>query len=233
MNRTSIEWTRGPNGEQGYTWNPVTGCTFGCEYCYARENARRFKTDFAPTFHPDRVNQPCHVKKPSTIFTVSMGDLFDPHVSHLARLSVFNTMFVASWHRFVILTKQPQKMRMFCESQEEDPMGRHPWPLPNVWLGVTVTGPDDVWRLNDLMQAPAAHRFICAEPLLEVFDIPTAYLTHEPRIEWLIIGGQTGHVVKWVDVSDIMQLRAQCFRRDVPVFVKDNTHWPCAKEFPW
>ena len=29
MNRTKIEWVKGPNGEPGYTWNPVTGCLHG------------------------------------------------------------------------------------------------------------------------------------------------------------------------------------------------------------
>ena len=36
MNRTKIEWC-------DRTWNPVTGCLHGCEYCYARGLANRFK----------------------------------------------------------------------------------------------------------------------------------------------------------------------------------------------
>lgn len=35
MNNTKIEWCDS-------TWNPVTGCLHGCEYCYARKQARRF-----------------------------------------------------------------------------------------------------------------------------------------------------------------------------------------------
>ena len=26
MNRTQIEWVKNPDGTQGYTWNPITGC---------------------------------------------------------------------------------------------------------------------------------------------------------------------------------------------------------------
>lgn len=35
MNRTSIDWAQ-------YSWNPVTGCQHGCDYCYARRMAQRF-----------------------------------------------------------------------------------------------------------------------------------------------------------------------------------------------
>lgn len=37
MNKTEIEWCDS-------TWNPVTGCLHGCEYCYARGIAKRFGT---------------------------------------------------------------------------------------------------------------------------------------------------------------------------------------------
>jgi protein gp37 len=35
MNKTKIDWA-------DMTWNPVTGCQHGCEYCYARKIATRF-----------------------------------------------------------------------------------------------------------------------------------------------------------------------------------------------
>ena len=35
MQKSNIEWCDS-------TWNPVTGCKHGCEYCYARRIARRF-----------------------------------------------------------------------------------------------------------------------------------------------------------------------------------------------
>ena len=35
MKKTKIEWCDS-------TWNPVTGCYHGCEYCYARRIACRF-----------------------------------------------------------------------------------------------------------------------------------------------------------------------------------------------
>lgn len=35
MNKTKIDWCDS-------TWNPVTGCLHGCEYCYAKSIAKRF-----------------------------------------------------------------------------------------------------------------------------------------------------------------------------------------------
>ena len=38
MNKTKIEWC-------DFTYNPITGCRHGCEYCYARRQAQRFCGD--------------------------------------------------------------------------------------------------------------------------------------------------------------------------------------------
>ena len=41
--RTKIDWCDA-------TWNPVTGCLHGCEYCYARKIAKRFGSNLMPIF---------------------------------------------------------------------------------------------------------------------------------------------------------------------------------------
>lgn len=38
MNRSKIEWC-------DHTWNPITGCRHGCEYCYANHMVKRFAGD--------------------------------------------------------------------------------------------------------------------------------------------------------------------------------------------
>lgn len=42
-NKTKIDWCDA-------TWNPVTGCLHGCEYCYARRIAERFSANQMPIF---------------------------------------------------------------------------------------------------------------------------------------------------------------------------------------
>ncbi|MGW2861881.1 DUF5131 family protein [Streptomyces sp. NPDC001205] len=64
---------------------------------------------------------------------------------------------------------------------------RTAWPLPNVWLGTSIESDRYVGRADALRDAPAAVRFISAEPLLG--PLPSADFT---GIDWLIIGGESG-----------------------------------------
>src|SRR5262249_41811075 len=75
----SIGWAR-------WSWNPVTGCLTGCEYCYARDIAERpYPQKFAPVFHPSRLHTPRNMRVPGeahvnigdkNVFVCSMADLF-------------------------------------------------------------------------------------------------------------------------------------------------------------
>ena len=55
MNKTKIEWCDS-------TWNPVTGCQHGCDYCYARKQARRFSGDVRRNKRSDQIEQVMHKK---------------------------------------------------------------------------------------------------------------------------------------------------------------------------
>ncbi len=71
FNRTNraIEWAL-------WSWNPITGCLHGCEYCYARDIAERFYPQkFLPTFHADRLAAPGNTRRPSDELIASP---FDP-----------------------------------------------------------------------------------------------------------------------------------------------------------
>lgn len=51
MNKSKIEWC-------DYTWNPVTGCLHGCDYCYAKRIANRFNRGTGEGVNPTTYYEP-------------------------------------------------------------------------------------------------------------------------------------------------------------------------------
>jgi protein gp37 len=114
------------------------------------------------------------------------------------------------------------------------------WPLPNVWLGVSVENQhfaDE--RIPLLLQTPAAVRFISAEPLLGPVDLdqfvwPACIVTREQHdadhgggmwcdercLDWVIVGGESGHGARSFDLAWARSIVSQCRAAGVPVFVK-------------
>jgi protein gp37 len=128
MGRTKIEWTRGADGSDGYTWNPVVGCTKvsqGCKLCYAktihdmRHKAFLAGKAVAPQYSmpfemvqlmPDRLTWPLSLRQPSRIFVNSVSDLFHEDVPDEFIDQVFAVMALADRHTFQVLTKRPKRM---------------------------------------------------------------------------------------------------------------------------
>ena len=151
--KTKIDWADA-------TWNPVTGCLHGCEYCYARRIARRFGNiscddgrlhiqakkvksyedavhsgpypfGFSPTFHRNILSVPKHWKKPRTIFVCSMADLFGEWVPDEWIREVFEACEAAPQHRYIFLTKNPARLcKMASACQLEHWNKKHDRPHP-------------------------------------------------------------------------------------------------------
>jgi protein gp37 len=117
-----------------------------------------------------------------------------------------------------------------------------PWPLPNVWLGVSVenqAAADE--RIPLLLQTPAAVRFLSCEPLLGPVDLKdcgtTPYFTDRgclpdrpgTSVDWVIVGGESGRGARPCDVEWITDLVAQCDFAGVPCFVKQLGRHPVAR----
>lgn len=228
MNRTSIDWAE-------YSWNPVTGCAKGCDYCYARRIAERFggPDGFKPTFHEERLSEPLWVKKPSRIFVGSMCDLFGDWVPQGWINGVMNAAWAAPQHQYLFLTKNPERYeRLFIYQKKVKPHA-------NWWLGATFdtandtsTYRDHLWPLHE----SGWHTWASAEPLLE--DI-TENMEWEDTIDWLVIGAMTGPGSKnrqpqraWV-----WNLSSSALQHGIPLFQKQSLahFWPDGKtiqEYP-
>jgi len=238
MADTKIEWT-------DRTWNPTTGCTLGCTYCYAEKMAHRlqamgkqkYRQGFAPACHPGELVKPVRWRKPSRVFVNSMGDLFDPAIPESFITDVVTTMFLFPEHTFQVLTKQPHRMQEYFSAHQSP---------PNLWLGVTIASQEDFHRWWDLYYTNASLRFISFEPLTGPirFDCihchgkghyddnagTTCLVCHGTgqtldRLGWAIVGGMTGKNAVPMHPDWIRTLRDQCKAAEVPFFFKGWGEW--------
>lgn len=265
MGKTSIEWTRGDDGREGKTWNPLRGCTRespGCINCYAERTAARFSGPGMPyaglakmtskgprwtgrfKFVEEALMAPLRWKKPARVFVNSMSDLFHEDVPDEWIDPIFGVMAMSPHHTFMTLTKRAERMMLWAARDHEraaaahclasmyitDPsigerwpltveravgVGKRGWPLPNVWMGVSVEDRERKSRIDMLRQTPAALRFLSLEPLLEhlgVLDLR--------GIDWVIVGGESGPNARPCDIDWIRSIKFQCRGAHVPVFIK-------------
>jgi protein gp37 len=235
---TNIEWTQ-------RTWNPVTGCTKvspACKHCYAETMHKRLtamgQKKYSEPFnivrtHADALDAPLHWRKPSTIFVNSMSDLFHEDVPDEFIDRVFAQMAQCWWHTFQVLTKRSDRMcstmsdpsmhlsmtrlfRNFVHYRE--PVG--PWPLPNVWLGVSAENQEQAdKRIPKLMETPAAVRFASVEPMLGAVSL-RKWLDYLPQLNWVIVGTESGRHRRPTEIDWIRSLRDQCEGAGVSFFLK-------------
>jgi len=203
---SKIEWTDA-------TWNPVTGCTKvspGCDHCYAETFAERwrgtpghhFENGFDVTLRPERIDQPLRWKKPRKVFVNSMSDLFHEAIPDEFIANVFATMAATPRHTYQVLTKRHGRMRSLLNREgfadqvldwgratmrreDSSPRAIHQeWPLPNVWLGVSVEDQKRAdLRIPALLNTLAAVRFLSCEPLLGPVDLDQPRCDDHDRLE--------------------------------------------------
>ncbi len=212
---STIEWTDA-------TWNPVRGCTKispGCARCYAEAFAERFRgvkgspyeQGFDLRLVPQMLERPLSWKQPRMIFVNSMSDLFHEGVPDDYIERAADVMRRADWHTFQVLTKRSERMRDLLLTKL-----RAASELPHVWWGVSVENRrHGLPRVEHLRAAPAAVRFLSAEPLLE--DLGAIDLA---GIHWVIVGGESGHGARPMDPGWARSVRDQCHAAGVPLFVK-------------
>ncbi len=188
---------------------------------------------------PEVLNQPLRWRRPRRVFVNSMSDLFHDAIPDEYIAQVFAMMAACSQHTFQVLTKRHGRLRSLLSDpgfqdmviEEWDALveehgdrvaGRPGWnwyPLPNVWLGVSVE--DQKWadiRIPALLATPAAVRFLSCEPLLGPIDL-ASYIGGR-LISWVIVGGESGPRARPMHPDWARSLRDQCTAAGVPFFFK-------------
>jgi protein gp37 len=211
MATSSIEWTE-------LTWNPVTGCSKispGCKFCYAETMTKRLKAMGVEKYregfktiktHPETLNIPYTWRKSKVVFVNSMSDLFHPDVPTTFIKSVFAVMNDTPQHIYQVLTKRSERLKEISKELK--------W-TKNIWMGVSVENEDYTFRIDDLSETDAVVKFLSIEPLIG--EVKTLKLE---KINWVIVGGESGHKARPVKKEWIDFVKEKCLKTNVPFFFK-------------
>jgi protein gp37 len=179
-------------------WNPVTGCLHGCDYCYARAIANRFREQFpagpdgfTPLFHTERLEAPKNTTIPAAhradeaykrVFVCSMADLYGQWVPEEWITQVHEAMLASPEWQYLLLTKFPSRYTKLAIP-------------PGAWVGTSV---DEQKRVRIAEKAfreiegENIRKWLSLEPLtgpLEFSDLS--------MFDWVVIGGQTETRQPW------------------------------------
>lgn len=210
MAQSSIEWTE-------MTWNPTTGCnkvSAGCKFCYAEVMTRRlqamgidkYKDGFKIRTHEDALNAPRGWKSPKIVFVNSMSDLFHKDVPLDFIKKVFAIMNECPQHTFQVLTKRSDILLQYHKELN--------W-THNIWMGVSVEDARVKHRIDDLRKTTARVKFLSCEPLIG--PLPKMNLK---KIDWVIVGGESGRTPRPVDADWVLEIQDQCEKSKVAFFFK-------------
>lgn len=241
MNKTKIEWCDS-------TWNPVTGCFHGCEYCYARGIAERFKPFDLPHLAEKGIYERLNELDTPIITACKDGKDrvcaypygFEPTL-HRYRLGEYEkkkgrTIFVCSmadlfgswvpdsWIEevFAACEKAPQHRYLFLTKNPQRYIDlARAGKLPakdNMWYGTTATTPDE-----QFFWGGAWHTFVSIEPILRDYTGEIGGMC-DTFAQWVIVGAETGKRKGKVipEKSWIEEITKTCIEKNICLLMKDS-----------
>jgi protein gp37 len=238
--QSAIEWTDA-------TWNPWQGCTKispACEHCYMFSDLKRYGRDGSivvrskpPTFTlpvKRRRGGEFAIEPGKKVFTCSWSDWFH-QAADPWRDEAWEIIRRRPDVTFQIVTKRIDRAADCLPSD---------WGTgwPNVWLIVTVENQEwaDMRIPRLLCSTPAAVRGLSIEPLLGPVDLETQHYIHDligvdchdgrtPEhrmgVDWVIVGGESGHGARPMQPDWVRSIRDQCVAAGVPFFFKQWGEW--------
>jgi len=181
-------------------------------------------------------NSPLSIRKP-TVFAV-WNDLFHEAVPDGFINRAFDVMDQCVRHRFLVLTKRPERMASMW----------HLWnpTMPHVFAGLSVCNqPEADSKIVEFLKVPGK-KFLSIEPMLGAIEVskylnfrwrPTAGIMldepqFEPRIDAVILGGETGPGARPLHLDWVRSVRDQCSAAGVPFFFKQWGEWAPPSQVP-
>jgi protein gp37 len=139
---------------------------------------------------------------PARVFCMSLGDFFEDAPGPNAwRDAAWEVIHDTPWLDWQILTKRPENIeRMLPDSWADNAWGF--W--PNVWLGTSIEDQRVAHREHELTLTPAWVHFVSYEPAIG----PLAMTLQ--RIEWVIVGGESGPGWRKMDLDWARQMQSDC-----------------------
>jgi protein gp37 len=156
------------------------------------------------------------------VFCASMADVFDNNDSLAGERKRLWGLIRATPHLdWLILTKRIGNVKAMLP----DDWGAG---YSNVWLGISVVDHSEAVRdIHKLVATPARIHFLSCEPLLGPIDA-SFY-----GIDWVIIGGESGHKARPMELHWARGVARRCTTRGIPWFMKQGSqaNWPKFKDF--
>ena len=242
-NKTKIDWCDS-------TWNPVTGCLHGCEYCYARKIAERFGANQIPIFADYPVlHEPVRC-------TDTYAYMRDAGIS-TGKIQPYPFGFLPTFHRYKLdEPKHWKKPRNIFVCSMADMFGE--W-VPDEWIEQVFAACDAApWhRYLFLTKNPKRYVDLYAKNILPIGkrywygttvttpeqpffysrvpdDNPHTFVSIEPimgsfgkiknRPDWVIVGAETGNRKGKVAPCKewIDEIADECKRCRTPIFMKES-----------
>jgi protein gp37 len=84
-----------------------------------------------------------------------------------------------------------------------------------VWAGIAVENHRVINRIDDLKKVDAPVKFLSVEPLIGALGS-----INLNGIDWVIVGGESGHGARPMKKEWVDEIKEQCFKTNTPFFFK-------------
>lgn len=235
---SKIEWTT-------HTQNLWWGCTkvhAGCDHCYAETLSKRWGKDvwgndnprrYISSWFKDLTKYQKLAKASGTVARVFVGSMMDIFEKPMPLVLNDGTPYDATTGHvranflqaiadglfpnlmFLLLTKRPSNINKYIpETWKTNPP-------KNVMFGTSPCDQETANTLIPKLLKVNGNLFLSVEPLLNEIEIKMEWLVgYGNKINWVIVGGESGHGKRPFDADWARKIRFECNRYGVAFFMK-------------